>query len=190
MTTFSRKAQTVQAWRVSEILEAVDVGDFSDSGLDLISQYMDEGHLSVDEDRKVVSLEVRGQMFDAPEDYWIVYNHGFFEAVTDKYFQEQFMANFPQSEIDHTSFGAVELRSRFGFHKAAIEGPNASTQVHANLREIFLEVAIYLDGVLPHNRAKSLALTELETASMWAHKTLAAEDPLDEAGFTPVRKGE
>lgn len=190
MTTFSMKAQTVQAWRVSEVLEAVNAGDFSDSGLDLISQYMDEGHLSVDEERKVVSIEVRGQMFDAPEDYWIVYNHGFFEAVTEKYFQEQFLPNFPETETDFTSFGADELKNRFGTHKATIEGPNASMPIHANLREVFLEVAIYLDNVLPHNRSKVVALERLEDASMWSHKTLANFDPLDEAGFTPVRKGE
>lgn len=181
MTTFSMKAQTVQAWRVSEILEAYRTNRLNDvDGLDLIAEYMREGYLTLDQGAKRISLMVRGQMYDAPEDYWIVYNRGFFEAVTDKYFQEQFLQNYPKSEIDHTSFGAVELRSRFGFHKAAIEGPNASTQVHANLREVFLEVAIYLDGVLPHNRAKDLALTQLEDAAMWSHKTLAAEDPLED----------
>jgi len=181
MTTFSMKAQMVQAWRVSEILEAFTKDDVDPDGFDLITEYMNDGKLSINLDEKIVRLDVRGQIFDAPEDYWIVYNHGFFEAVTDKYFQQEFLPYYPETEIDRTSFGVEELKSRFGFHKATIEGPNASTKIHGYIREVFLEVAIYLDNVLPHNRAKSVAMTELETASMWFHKTLAAEDPQEES---------
>lgn len=181
MTTFSMKAQTVQAWRVSEVLESYHTKNMADlDGIDLIVEYMQGGKLYIDQNRKVVALEVRGQMFDAPEDYWIVYNHGFFEAVTDQFFQEQFLPGYPEPKTKNTSIGIEELRNRFGTHKATIEGPNPSAKLHADLREVFLEVSIYLDDALPHNRAKNVMMTQLEDASMWAHKTLAADQPLDD----------
>lgn len=66
-----------------------------------------------------------------------------------------------------------ELNKRFGLHKAAIEGPNALRMEHATLRTEFMEFAQLLSQYLPEGRNKSLALTALEEASMWAHKSLA-----------------
>lgn len=176
MGTYTQKATDVQAWYVGDLLErAKDWNDIPD----IIESYHNEGRLTFHPEKNEISIEIRGEVFDAPKDYWIVYNHGFFEAVTDKFFEEQFLAGYPEQKVDQTSFGAEELKNRFGTHKATIEGPNPSAQIHANLREVFLELAIYLDVALPHNRAKSLAMTQLEDASMWAHKTLAADQPLD-----------
>lgn len=190
MSNYNMIAQPVQAWRVEELLEGAK--NWNEEELDeLIRMYYQEGNILFHPDREVIEIRVRdGNLFEAPKDYWVVYNNGFFEAVTNEYFQKQFVKHFPETETDFTSFGADELKNRFGTHKATIEGPNASMPIHANLREVFLEVAIYLDNVLPHNRSKVVALERLEDASMWSHKTLANFDPLDEAGFTPVRKGE
>lgn len=66
-----------------------------------------------------------------------------------------------------------EIEKRFGFHKAAIEGPNSQAEKHAKLRVYFKEYATWLDQKLPDGRNKSLALTALEECSMWAHKALA-----------------
>lgn len=74
--------------------------------------------------------------------------------------------------------GIDEIKNRFGFHRGTIEGPNATTPRHANLREQFVLFARMLDEVLPDGRAKSLAMTELENASMWAHKAIAEQAPL------------
>lgn len=71
-----------------------------------------------------------------------------------------------------------EIENRFGFHKGTVEGPNATAPVHAGLRKKFVEFAKHLDEVVPDGRAKSVLFTELETASMWAHKAIAEKAPL------------
>lgn len=78
------------------------------------------------------------------------------------------------------SIGTDEIKNRFGFHKGTIEGPGATAPKHAALRLKFVEFAEMLDGVLADGRAKSVAFTELENASMWAHKAIAETAPLVE----------
>jgi hypothetical protein len=81
------------------------------------------------------------------------------------------------------SLGADEIENRFGFHKATIEGANATLPQHAELRYLFREFAAQLDRVLVPGRAKSIAFTELESSSMWAHKAIAEQAPVvDESG--------
>ena len=72
-----------------------------------------------------------------------------------------------------------EIQERFGFHKAAIEGPNASTEIHKDLRFAFMQFSDYLNNLMGKNRPASLAQTALEEASMWAHKAIAQSDPID-----------
>lgn len=81
---------------------------------------------------------------------------------------------------ENTTFGPDEIEHRFGFHKGTIEGPNASAPRHRDLRLKFREFAEMLDDVLPPGRAKSVAFTELENASMWSHKAIAETAPLSE----------
>lgn len=73
-----------------------------------------------------------------------------------------------------------EIEHRFGFHKATIEGANATLPKHADLRLLFREFAEKVDAILPDGRAKAVAFTELENASMWAHKAVAELSPLIE----------
>lgn len=73
-----------------------------------------------------------------------------------------------------------EIENRFGFHKATIEGENATLPKHRDTRIKFREFAEWLDDVLPDGRAKAVAFTELENASMWAHKSIAETAPLIE----------
>lgn len=72
-----------------------------------------------------------------------------------------------------------EIESRFGFHKATIEGREATAPKHAQLREKFKEFAAYLNEILPDGRYKSLVQTELEVTSMWSHKSIAETAPLN-----------
>lgn len=74
--------------------------------------------------------------------------------------------------------GPEEIEHRFGFHKATVEGDNATLPKHTDIRVAFREFAEYLDQVLPAGRAKSVAMTELENASMWSHKSVAETAPL------------
>lgn len=77
-----------------------------------------------------------------------------------------------------TTLGADEIEHRFGFHKATIEGENATLPKHRDTRLLFREFAERLDEILPGGRAKSVAFTELENASMWAHKAIAEGAPV------------
>lgn len=80
--------------------------------------------------------------------------------------------------MSNASLGPAEIEHRFGFHKATVEGAAASLPKHRNIRVLFREFALELDEILPAGRAKAVAVTELETASMWAHKAIAERDPL------------
>lgn len=71
-----------------------------------------------------------------------------------------------------------EIEHRFGFHKATVEGANATLPKHRELRLAFREFAEMLEDVLPDGRAKSVAFTELENASMWSHKAIAELAPV------------
>ena len=75
---------------------------------------------------------------------------------------------------DKSSVGDDELWNRFGFHK----GTEETIPQHSHLRGAFLAFAIMLDDALPPGRAKSVALTELENTSMWAHKAIAEQAPV------------
>lgn len=79
--------------------------------------------------------------------------------------------------MSNESLGSEEIEHRFGFHKATLEGENATLPKHRDTRLAFRKFAEELDKVLPAGRAKSVAFTELENASMWAHKSIAELAP-------------
>ena len=79
--------------------------------------------------------------------------------------------------------GKDEIEHRFGFHKATVEGENATLPIHAQTRVNFRIFAEVMDKMLPDGRAKSVFFTELENASMWAHKSIAELSPLIEEPF-------
>lgn len=80
--------------------------------------------------------------------------------------------------------GIKEIENRFGFHKATIEGPNATNKMHTDLRHAFKIFANILDEVLPEGETETeieyrkLAFNSLEMSSMWAHKGIAQTAPL------------
>ena len=76
------------------------------------------------------------------------------------------------------SVGAEEIEHRFGFHKATIEGHNATLPMHRDVRLLFRKFAEHLDELMPDGRAKRLAFTHLEDASMWSHKAIAETAPV------------
>jgi hypothetical protein len=80
--------------------------------------------------------------------------------------------------MSNVSIGAEEIENRFGFHKATIEGENATLPIHRDLRLAFRDFAEVLDTILPPGRAKSVAFTNLEDASMWSHKAIAETAPV------------
>jgi hypothetical protein len=76
------------------------------------------------------------------------------------------------------ALGAEEIENRFGFHKATIEGDDATKPKHADIRAAFKDFAEYLDDVLPDGRYKELMEVDLERASMWSHKSVGETAPL------------
>lgn len=79
---------------------------------------------------------------------------------------------------DNTSLGREEIENRFGFHKATVEGPNATAAVHRDIRRLFVELGVQLDALLPAGRGKSTAFTQLQDAAMWMHFAVAEEAPV------------
>lgn len=80
--------------------------------------------------------------------------------------------------MSNVSIGAEEIEHRFGFHKATIEGENATLPMHRDVRLLFREFAERLDEILVPGRAKAVAFTNLEDASMWSHKAIAETAPV------------
>lgn len=75
--------------------------------------------------------------------------------------------------------GPDEIEHRFGFHKATVEGENATLPRHRALRLAFRAFASELDEVLGESsREKALVFTALQEASMWAHCAVAVDAPL------------
>ena len=80
--------------------------------------------------------------------------------------------------MTNAMIGSEEIENRFGFHKATIEGSNASLPKHMKVRRLFKELANELDDLAPSSRSKYVAFTELENASMWFHKAIAETAPV------------
>lgn len=81
------------------------------------------------------------------------------------------------AENEGYRIGPEAIEHRFGFHKATVEGENATLPKHREVRLKFREFAEFLDELIPHSRAKAMAFTELESASMWMHKAIAEHAP-------------
>lgn len=76
-------------------------------------------------------------------------------------------------------FKPEEIEQRFGFHKATLEGEDATAPKHISMRKRYKDFAYALDELLPDGREKSLAFTALEEAAMWSHKAVARTAPLE-----------
>jgi hypothetical protein len=66
--------------------------------------------------------------------------------------------------------GIDEIKKRFG---STATNPVGTEVEHNALRLYFIHLAEHIDQIMPDGREKSVALTELEMSSMWAHKGLA-----------------
>lgn len=64
----------------------------------------------------------------------------------------------------------------FAYHKPGADGLEKITR----LREAFSVVAQWIEELAPQSREKSVALTNLEQAAMWAIKAVVCNDPESE----------
>jgi hypothetical protein len=67
---------------------------------------------------------------------------------------------------------AAEIERRFTHHVPLDQQVRGT---HDAVREQFKSFALQLADQLPESREKSLAFTELESASFWAHAAVARE---------------
>lgn len=63
-------------------------------------------------------------------------------------------------------------RINWDFEHHPPSGPEA-VAAHQQLRDVLRNAALVVDGILPDCREKSLAVTHLETALMWANAGIA-----------------
>lgn len=70
-----------------------------------------------------------------------------------------------------------EIQRRFGDPA----GNEVTIPKHQIVRTAYIALAEMLDGVLPDGRAKSVAFTFLEDASMWSHKSVAELAPMEDS---------
>ena len=72
--------------------------------------------------------------------------------------------------------GPEEIRNRWDQHVVS----ETTKPQHDLIRDTFKFVAATIDDNVPEGRAKALALTNLQQASMWANFAIAEQTPLSE----------
>jgi hypothetical protein len=65
------------------------------------------------------------------------------------------------------------MKKTYAYHKPSQDG---IVKV-ASLRALFSKAHEAIEGLCPQSRERSIALTELETAAMWAIKSVVCNDP-------------
>ena len=68
------------------------------------------------------------------------------------------------------------MKKTYAYHKPSAAGIDRI----AFLREAFSELHDKIEKMAPTSRERSIALTELETAAMWAIKAVVCNDPESE----------
>lgn len=69
------------------------------------------------------------------------------------------------------------IDKKFAYHKPSDNGMTSINELRAQ----FSELQAVIDRVCSPSREKSIAVTELETAAMWAIKAVVFNDPASEA---------
>lgn len=64
----------------------------------------------------------------------------------------------------------LDLENRFDYHQPR---DDETKRRHEQVRAVCLGAALDIDGLLPEGREKSLAVTKLEEAMMWANAGIA-----------------
>lgn len=67
----------------------------------------------------------------------------------------------------------------FAYHRPSKDGLSKI----AELREAFSELSVKIEAICPGSREKSVAVTNLEQAAMWAIKAVVFNDPASEVEF-------
>lgn len=71
------------------------------------------------------------------------------------------------------------MKKTFSYHKPGQDG----LEKIAKLREAFSQLHSAIEDLAPASRERSVAMTELETAAMWAIKAVVCNDPESEVSL-------
>lgn len=63
-----------------------------------------------------------------------------------------------------------EIAQRFAYHPATTQDKQDH---HAEVRELHLKLAHWIEGAVPDSRERSLALTALQESMMWCNAAVA-----------------
>jgi hypothetical protein len=74
---------------------------------------------------------------------------------------------------DHESIGVPEMIKRFSYHSS--DDPEVQER-YVILRALAKTMADRIDRLCPHSREKSIAITKLEEAVMWANASIARNE--------------
>ena len=66
----------------------------------------------------------------------------------------------------------VEMEKRFGRYKHRPKDAPSIAPVHRDFRTMFKQFADEVEAWLPDGRYKELAMTDLESSLLWAHKAI------------------
>lgn len=145
MTKFVQKPQDVEAWKVEDLLLAAE--GWTDVP-PLIQMYYQDGNILFNPDSLQIRVRdaERGEFFEAPKNYWIVYNHGFFEAVTQQYLDEQFEPGVGVGPVDE-GFVGIEKELSSLLNKYSAESVSGTPD--------FILAKFMLESVKAYNEAVS-----------------------------------
>lgn len=67
---------------------------------------------------------------------------------------------------------AVEIDNNFTYHAPKLDQPER----YESIRRVLRDAAHFINATCPNSREKSLAMTHLETAMMWANASIARNE--------------
>ena len=70
------------------------------------------------------------------------------------------------------------IKKTYNYHKPSEDGLAKITQ----LRDAFSNLNELIDAICPNSRERAITITNLETAAMWAIKSVVFNDPKSEVG--------
>lgn len=103
--------------------------------------------------------------------YYIRYKDGYESYSPAKAFEEGYSVMGSNGQI------STQIENNFSYHKPTGDQP----EKYELIRAIGREFAYSIDSYVPNSREKSLAMTKLEEAVMWANAGIARNTPDKEA---------
>jgi hypothetical protein len=119
----------------------------------------------IEKDYKIYIKTSEGNRLVSPNDLIIKDVNGVFHLVKAEKIEEI------ENQLEYVSINE-QIENNFKYHTPKEGQPEKYTAV----REKAKELAYFIDALCPNSREKSVALTNLETAVMWANSAIARNE--------------